>query len=185
MEEIWKDIKDYEGLYQVSNLGNVKTLSKYAKCGNGSSLVQRLQFGYMNISLYKNHKTKTFKVHRLVAQAFIPNYKNKPQINHINGIKTDNRVENLEWVTAKENTKHARATGLVSKDQIDKCVEAMKNANTKEIEMLKNNVVIATFKSSSIASELLKINVNQLYRVLGGFRKSLHKYQFRYKEKGE
>ena len=95
--EMWKDILGYESLYQVSNLGNVRSLKRnknLALCDNGE--------GYMKVKLH----SKPYRVHRLVAMAFIPNLENKPQVNHINSDKADNRVENLEWVTNAENTKH-------------------------------------------------------------------------------
>ena len=102
--EIWKDIKEYEGLYQVSNMGRVKSLN-YRGC-KGKERIMKQSFyynGYLKISLKKNRKIKTIKVHRLVAIAFIPNVENKPEIDHKNTIKTDNRVENLRFVTHKEN----------------------------------------------------------------------------------
>lgn len=112
-KEIWKDIKGYEGLYQVSNLGRVKSLEQPAKPGSGNHarpeviLKLRNRLGYSVIGLYKNTKQKYHSVNRLVAQAFIPNPENKSETNHINGIKNDNRVENLEWCTRSENINHS------------------------------------------------------------------------------
>ena len=112
MEEIWKDVKDFEGLYQVSNLGNVKRLvSKRVPAERliGSSIDR---YGYVKRVLCKDGKMYFFTEHRLVANAFILNDFNKPTVNHINGIKTDNKLDNLEWCTIKENNDHAINTGL-------------------------------------------------------------------------
>ena len=107
MEE-WKDIPWYEWLYQVSNLWNVKSLYKYKK-----QLKWSLDgWWYVKVKLTTNWFSKTYSSHRLVAQAFIPNVENKPQVNHINWIKTDNRLENLEWCTPSENLKHSWANWL-------------------------------------------------------------------------
>ena len=110
MEEIWKAIKNYSA-YMVSNYGRVKSfiIHKDGKLLN-TSVANRN--GYVGVHLYKDGKKTQFSVHRLVAEAFIPNPKNKPQINHLNGDKTDNRVDNIEWATASENTKHSFANGL-------------------------------------------------------------------------
>jgi hypothetical protein len=115
MEEIWKDVKGFEGLYQVSNIGNVKRF--IGKIIPKERLIGRIvdRDGYSRRTLCKNGLSKQMTEHRIVAIAFIKNPKNKETINHINGIKSDNRVENLEWNTHKENQEHAVRTGL--KDQ--------------------------------------------------------------------
>lgn len=104
MKEIWKNIDGYDGKYQVSNLGNVKSYKNLKKelCKNG----------YLRVTLYKEGKAKRFLVHRLVANTFLENKSNKPQVNHIDGNKTNNQINNLEWVTSSENNKHAHKIGL-------------------------------------------------------------------------
>jgi hypothetical protein len=109
MKEVWKDIRGYEGKYQVSNLGRVKSFDSYGKIQYLKPTIHHN--GYLQIVLYKNNKYLHYKVHRLVAQAFIPNAENKPEVNHKNCIKTDNRVDNLEWCTRQENVNHAVALG--------------------------------------------------------------------------
>lgn len=115
-KEIWKDIKDYEGLYQVSNLGRVKRLARSFIMKNGMRRTYKEKIlsnkgldkdGYVLRILSKDNKPKTFKMHRLVAQAFIPNQEELPEVNHKNGIKNDNRVENLEWISTSQNQKHS------------------------------------------------------------------------------
>ena len=96
--EIWKDIPGYEGLYQVSNLGRVKSL-----CRKSGEMTQHIKKGYCVVYLYKNKMTRTLSVHRLVASAFIPNPDNKPQIDHIDRNRTNNDTSNLRWATASEN----------------------------------------------------------------------------------
>lgn len=109
LDEIWKDIEGYEGLYQVSNKGRIRNKKhKILKTWNkqGKKKYYNSENDYQKIHLSKNNILKTYQVHRLVANAFIPNYKKLPQINHKNGKKNDNRVENLEWCTCKENVRH-------------------------------------------------------------------------------
>ena len=107
-EEIWKPIKDFEGYYEVSNIGRVRSLN-YKRTGKGKILKNIEDYkGYLEVGLTKNGKRKQFKIHRLVAEAFIPNPENKPCIDHINTVKSDNRVENLRWVTYKENSNNEK-----------------------------------------------------------------------------
>lgn len=100
MQEIWRDISGYEGLYQVSNLGNVKSL-KFGKERIMKYTINR--GGYYHLELSSKGKCKQYNVHRLVALAFIPNPDNKECVDHINGVRLDNRVENLRWCTKEEN----------------------------------------------------------------------------------
>ena len=103
-EEVWKPIKDYEGLYEVSNLGRVKSLN-YNRTGKEKILKNiECSNGYLMVFLTKFGKQKNYLIHRLVAGAFIPNPEGKPCIDHINTIRNDNRVENLRWVTHEENS---------------------------------------------------------------------------------
>ena len=120
MEEIWKDIEGYEGYYQVSNLGNVKSLSRYKQGVKGTYISKDIilkpfknKGGYCLVKLCNNSIEKSFQVHRLVAIAFLENNENKEQVNHKNGIKEDNTLINLEWNTRSENTSHAINTGLI------------------------------------------------------------------------
>ena len=122
MEEEWRPIKNYEGLYEISNLGRVKSLN-YRRTGKENVLKPRKQKkgGYLQIILCKNGMKKMVSVHRLVAEAFIPNPDNKPCIDHINTIRDDNRVENLRWTTYEENmnnelTKEHRSDSLKDRE---------------------------------------------------------------------
>lgn len=105
--EHWKDITDYEGLYEVSCRGNVRNKKTLKLLSNKSK-------SYVFISLVKNKFRKTHLAHRIVALMFIPNPLNKKEVNHINGVKNDNRVENLEWCTSKENISHSWRIGTSS-----------------------------------------------------------------------
>lgn len=112
-EEIWKDVVGFEGKYQVSNLGNVRSLYKrsYLKLLKKGKTPN----GYLTAALYKDNKMCHKIINKLVAEAFIPNPKNLPQTNHKNEIKTDNRVSNLEWCTAKYNTNYGNRNKKISK----------------------------------------------------------------------
>lgn len=123
MFEIWKDIKDYEGKYQVSNLGRVKSLDRIINFSDGrvrkfsGKLLKPALAGngYFFVTLASNQNNKRCYVHRLVAEAFIPNSKNLPQVNHLDENKTNNTASNLEWCTAKENINYGSHNERVAK----------------------------------------------------------------------
>lgn len=124
MQEIWKDITDYEGYYQVSNLGNIRSCDRKIYSKNGNPLTpytirksQKIKhnvnkFGYCQVGLHKDGKMKLLLVHRLVATAFIKNPNILPEVNHLDGNKENNTASNLEWCTRKRNRVHAYQIGL-------------------------------------------------------------------------
>lgn len=145
MQEVWKDIPGYEGLYQVSNLGRVKSLERYVR--NRSKKIRKPERilsqstnngGYKCVNLCKDGVQQGSFVHRLVAQAFIKNCEDATQVNHINGNKQDNRPENLEWCSPTENMIHAWKTGLQSGIRKKNDIRSVKIAQyDKEMNIVK------------------------------------------------
>ncbi len=131
--EVWKDIKNFENLYQISNLGRVKSLIKKGR--KSERILKNFldRCGYLNNILVKDKIKTKYKNHRLIAIAFIPNCKNKPCINHKDGNKQNNNIDNLEWVTYSENERHSydvlkRKASLYGKKKINgKMVKVLNN----------------------------------------------------------
>lgn len=178
INEVWIDIKDYEGYYQVSNLGRIRTVKRNTKNQfKDKSLIRKLEQrnnGYLAVRLYKDNKSKKFNVHRLVAEAFIKNKNNYAYVNHINGDKQDNRVDNLEWCTASENMKHAIKQGLIDLKKHQKAV----------IQYDKNMKIIKEWDSIKEAEKVLGINHGHITEVCRGknYRKHAGGFIWKYKE---
>jgi hypothetical protein len=150
-QEIWKDIPDYEGLYQVSNYGRVASI----RYGFKLRSIVRNPSGYLQCAFRVNNKIQTFLVHVLVAKTFLNKCKDCLQVDHLNNIKTDNRVSNLQWITRSDNIKANYSRGVISKDKL--------GAKGKKIEVFDlNGNSIAKFDSLKSASEKLGISHGNL-----------------------
>ena len=165
MDEIWRNIEGYEGLYQVSNKGRVKSL-KY-----GKERVLRPGInsrGYYCIILCNDGVSKQFQLHRLVAQAFVPNPENKPQVNHKDEKKSNNCIENLEWATAKENINYGTHNERISR---------------KILQYSKSGEFIREWQSAREVERLLGINNSNIIQCCKGKLKSSGGFIWKYKEK--
>jgi hypothetical protein len=174
MDEIWIDVEGYEGLYQVSNKSRVRS---FVKNKEGVVLKQTKEgCGYLQIQFNKNGKMKHNKVHRMVAKAFVPNPGNKPFVNHINGIKTDNRIENLEWVTGSENIKHAHREGLKIPTQLGKSGKL--HHRSKPVISI-NQTAVIEHESASLCAKYLGVHSSRINLALKkGFNCMGHKIYY-------
>lgn len=171
-EEIWKDIKGYEGKYQISNTGYVKSLD-FNHTGKEKILKNKVNYkGYCFVTLYKENKQYYPRIHRLVAETFIPNPDNLPQVNHIDGNKSNNSVENLEWCTNLENIRHADRMGLSNHRGSIKAVEQLD---------LEGNV-LNRFEAIADANRFLKINVKNtcISQVCNNKKRTAYGYKWRF-----
>jgi hypothetical protein len=158
MKEIWKDIEGYVGLYQVSNLGRVRR-TRVSAGARIKTLVPFNRVGYLAVGLHKNGKRVMFYTHRLVAQAFIKNPRNKVQINHKDGNKQNNKVSNLEWVTPKENTQHA-----ISSLGVDcRCI-GENNGQTKLTETFVRQIKESRLSVKELA-KIYKVGLTTMYNI--------------------
>ena len=183
MEETCHDVVGYEGLYQVSNLGSIKSLFRYKK----QLKPMPTRNGYLHVQLFKNKIGKWFLIHRLVAIAFIPNLSNLPCVNHIDENKTNNCLKNLEWVSVQENNIYGTRLERMSKN-LDYSKRKVNNANQIKavskpiLQYSKNGDFI---KEWSSASELCYVNkdfiISSVRRCCTGERKTAHGFIFKEK----
>lgn len=171
MIEEWRPIRGYEGIYDVSNCGRVRSLSRVVNNGSPHGrklpdkilLPGKLKDGYLGVSLNRDGTCKYFKIHRLVAQAFIPNTDNKPYVNHKDGVKTNNVASNLEWCTQAENMRHAYNNGMIKPSyyyltQQDRLKNAAKRAHP--VLWVETG---QSFGSGYICSACTGIHVDRIY----------------------
>ena len=178
MEE-WRDIPGYECLYKVSNLGRIKR--------NGRLKTFRLdRGGYLTVWLCKDSEQKNYKVHRLVAQAFIPNPNNKLTVNHIDGYKQNNAVENLEWATHSENIIHANKTGLRTVTEAQRRAARETGKKTCELNRRHRPVfcriddVCHEFESVREGARFVSGNASAIVRCCKGKAKTYKGYEWGY-----
>ena len=188
MKELWKDIEGYEGLYMVSSEGRVKSLARTKRAKSGSELPvpetiikQQLKRGYLTVCLSDNGKRKYPLVHCLVAQAFLPNPNNLPQVNHKNEDKTDNRVENLEWCDAKYNNNYGTRVFKTRAMQLNR-----KDLSKQVIQYdLEGNVIKDNWTSTKEIQRVLGYSASNISLCCNGHpkHKTANGYIWRYKEK--
>ena len=177
MYERWKSVKGYENSYQISDKGNVRALN-FKRTGQTKLLKANIHCGYYCVNLYKNGKYKTFRVHRLMALSFIENPYNKPFINHKDGNKLNNNLDNLEWCTPKENSVHAINTGLATspKPRYGKANHKTKSVNQYSLD----GKLIKQWECIREAEKAL--NAHHISDVCKGNRKTCKGYKWEYEE---
>ena len=173
LKEIWKDIKGYEDIYQISNLGRVKSLSRCITRNIKGTVFQqtirerilkqcKLKNGYFCVNLKKDKKPKTHYPHKLVAQTFLSKKDNSLIINHKDGDKTNNNVNNLEWVTYRQNSIHASENGLLNV----KRGEQARSAKLKEKEVLEIMELHKKGNSNASISRIYGVDPSTISRIV-------------------
>ena len=186
--EIWKTIEGTGGIYEVSNTGKVRC-TNYKMTGKTKELTAGEKAGgYLQLRVKIDGKLKTVVVHRLVAEAFIPNPENKPEVNHKDGNKKNNHIDNLEWATRSENIQHAVTAGL--RDRVAIAASKRGKVWIKELHQMQKQPVIATniktgeqidFESQQEAAQELRLQKAHISAVIHGNRKQTGGYTFKLK----
>lgn len=178
MKEIWKDIEGYEGLYQVSNLGNV-----YSLISNKILKTRKNRGSYVVVNLYKNRKLSTKQVHRLVAIAFVPQIKGKEQINHKDENKENNCFDNLEWCTPKENSNYGTRNQKVIpyllsyQNNFYKMNEEIKKKLSIPVKNIETNTI---YFGATEAGKQLGIDQSHITKCCKGKQKTAGGYHWQY-----
>lgn len=172
MEEEWRPVKGYEGLYEVSNMGRVKSLHY----GESRILKQSVSSnGHMKVDLNKDRTSNTKQVHRLVAEAFIPNPMNLSVVNHLDGDKHNNCAFNLEWCTYRQNTLHAIKLGLFN-PSLHSTVNRRGPKGKPIVVYTKTGEFVSFFSSATEAAKVLGIPRGSIYEVTNNKYKHIHGY---------
>ena len=185
--EVWKSIKGYEGLYQVSNMGRVKSLERIITKRNGlkQSVQGRIlkpivgQDGYLLVNLYDSSgKRKSFYAHRLVCETFLDNPENKPCVNHIDENKTNNVASNLEWCTYKENNNYGTRNARIAKANV-------KNKSKPVGQYIRDGNLIKIWQSINEVERQLGFRKSHISEVARGKLKTAYGYVWKYIEEGK
>lgn len=189
MDRIWKNIVGYEGAYQISNYGEIKSLERvlpsdglHVKCHRPERMLNpaKDRAGYLRVKFARaGVKSKTFSVHRLVAMYFISNPENKPEVNHKNGIKSDNRAVNLEWATRSENQSHAYATGLKNPSKSTR--GGKWNSRSKPVLQIMPSGEVQEWEGVNHAAKTLKMSASCISAVCRGAFKQHRGFEWRFR----
>ena len=183
-EEIWKDVKGYEGIFKISNTGKLIRVKNSPNMPDNNVLKGEVtKFGYRQYHMRLKGVSKRLKAHRLVAEAFIPNPNNLPQVNHIDGDKLNNNVKNLEWCDQKHNNRHALATGLreIDMQQVRNMHKTMAKKQQRKVNQLDlNGNLIKQFDSMNGAADYFGGHSSNIRRVCKGKGKTAFGYKWEY-----
>ncbi len=183
MEEIWVDVKDYEGLYQVSNCGRIKSLERYEQCGNHLRIRRERilkpiinDYGYIVVNLFKKRKITQYQVHRLVAEAFIPNPYDLPEVNHKDEDTKNNSVFNLEWCTHYYNINYGTRTKRATETQLNR-----KDSSKTVLQYTTDGQFVKEYPSVKEAARQNGFNFGHIASCCRGEIKTSRGYIWRYK----